>query len=161
MGLILVYSISGIALNHINDWNPHYQIEKINYSLVQDTRLSSDEVKALFSIEDNFMAAFDETPTRVKYFFNKNTTVVVDTKLMTAHFERVSRRPFFFWANKLHLNHLKGIWPFIADLFAVILILLAISGLFLVKHRWGITPRAWLFLSLGFLLPLIAQFYVK
>jgi hypothetical protein len=61
----------------------------------------------------------------------------------------------FFESNYLHYNTPRGLWTWFADIFAGALILLAISGLFILKGKKGITGRgAWL-TGIGILIPAI------
>jgi hypothetical protein len=56
--------------------------------------------------------------------------------------------------NQLHLNAPKGVWTIIADVYAIGLIVVALTGMFVLKGRTGITGRgAWL-VAAGILLPL-------
>jgi hypothetical protein len=55
--------------------------------------------------------------------------------------------------NRMHLNAAQGLWTWIADAFALSLITLAVTGLFVLKGPKGITGRgAWLTL-LGCAIP--------
>jgi len=55
----------------------------------------------------------------------------------------------------LHYNSIKKLWTWFADLFALSLIFLAVSGLFILRGRNGITGRgAWL-TALGMGVPLL------
>jgi hypothetical protein len=70
-------------------------------------------------------------------------------------FESVRRRPVFFEVNFLHYNTPKKLWTWYADIFAGALIVLALSGLFILKGSKGITRRgAWL-TSIGLIIPAI------
>jgi hypothetical protein len=57
--------------------------------------------------------------------------------------------------NQLHLNAPKGAWTIIADIYAIGLIVMALTGMFVLKGRTGITGRgAWL-VGAGVLLPVL------
>lgn len=57
--------------------------------------------------------------------------------------------------NFLHLNHPKKLWTWMADLYAVVLAILAITGLFVLKGKKGITGRgAWLS-TVGIIIPIV------
>ena len=58
-------------------------------------------------------------------------------------------------SNFLHLNAPKKVWTYVADVFAVALAFLAISGLFMIKGKNGITGRGAWMTALGILLPII------
>ncbi len=68
---------------------------------------------------------------------------------------RVRNRPLFSEVNYLHYNKPKKLWTWFSDLFAFSLILLAISGLIMVRGKKGIKGRNGLLLALGILIPLI------
>jgi hypothetical protein len=41
----------------------------------------------------------------------------------------------------MHLNHPKKLWTWMADIYAAVLIILAVTGLFVLKGKKGITGR--------------------
>ena len=60
--------------------------------------------------------------------------------------------------NFLHLNTPKELWTWISDLFAASLIILAITGLFMIKGKKGFNGRGkWLFV-LGIFIPILFLF---
>ncbi len=159
VGLTLIYGISGIAVNHIADWNPNYSIQKT--TIVLDSipkHLGKDEMTSfiLQAIGEtgNVKNSFRPSPNELEIFVEGNTiSVNYDTKTVTQ--EKFNPRFFIKETNDLHLNKPKGIWTYIADLFAVALMFLALTGLFILKGKNGITGRgAWL-TAIGFLIPLI------
>jgi len=56
--------------------------------------------------------------------------------------------------NRLHYNRVKG-WSPIADFFAGSLILLAITGLFIVKGKKGLAGSGKWYLLIGLLIPIL------
>jgi len=57
--------------------------------------------------------------------------------------------------NFLHLNQPRAWWTYMADLYAVALLALAVTGLFMLKGKKGITGRgAWL-TTVGVLIPVV------
>jgi len=71
--------------------------------------------------------------------------------------ERISKRPLFYQINFLHYNPGKW-WKYFSDIFCVALILVTITGLFIVKGRNGITRRGAILTAIGIILPLIFLF---
>ena len=68
--------------------------------------------------------------------------------------EIVRRCPVFYEVNFLHYNP-KHLWTWFSDVFCVALMVLAITGPFVLKDNKGITGRgAWL-TGVGVLLPLL------
>lgn len=158
-GLTIIYVISGVAVNHIHHWNPTYAIERLNSTVdlsgvdISDNNAITSVVlaqlgenaplKNIFRLDRNTLKIFVE---------NNNITVNLPTSSITE--EKSARRNILYQANFLHLNHAKKLWTWFADLYAVALGLLAITGLFVLRGKKGITGRgAWL-TAIGFIIPL-------
>jgi len=149
-GLTLVYAVSGVAVNHRADWNPNFVITRETVkpgSVNRDAPASGAfvaEVLDEIGLEGPVRGTFRPDPESVEIFL-EGTTVSVDLTSGEATFEQVRDRPILRAANFLHLNHPKKLWTWMADLYAVALALLAITGLFVLKGKKGITGRgAWL-----------------
>ena len=65
-----------------------------------------------------------------------------------------------FQVNALHLNNLKGAWTYVADLFAVALMMLAITGMTMMKGKPGLGGRGKWFVGAGLLIPVGAVIYM-
>jgi uncharacterized protein len=159
-GLTLVYSISGIALNHLDDWNSNYIIIRKEITVENPERfyrgISKPEVKELmkeFDEERNYKNHYFPEQGLIKVFL-KGGSIYINTETGNGLIEIVRRRPIFREMNYLHYNPQVS-WTWISDVFAGALIILAITGLFLIKGAKGITGRgAWLTV-LGILIPII------
>jgi hypothetical protein len=158
-GLIFVYCISGIALNHVNDWNPDFMIHKRTISL--DQSYTKDEVTIERIAE--FTAQVGEsapklhdfpTPDLVKIYY-ENASLLVDLSGRTGIYESVQRRPLFYQANVMHRNSLKG-WKWASDVFGVLLAFVTVSGWFMAKGKNGIGGRGKWFIAAGILPPIVA-----
>lgn len=154
--LTIVYGVSGVAVNHRADWNPSINQTKTTILIapVQGTGRDAIVKDALskLGITDKPRSTFQPDADTLRIFF-ENTVYSIDLPTGTVILERNMPRPVLKEFNDLHLNTPKGIWTWIADVFAVSLILLAITGLFVLKGRHGITGRgAWL-TAIGVLLP--------
>ena len=159
-GLTIIYSISGIAVNHVDDWNPNYSIVKDTLVIPNkiNTKNSSEElVKSLsnvFQIKDSAKSFFRSDPYSIEIYFNKKT-LTANLKTRVAILEKIDSRAILRESNFLHLNNPKKMWTWVADTFALSLILLAVTGLFMIKGKKGIKGRGkWLTL-LGILIPLL------
>jgi len=157
--MTVIYGVSGIALNHINDWNPNYIVtDEVVYSdLTKEIGVDKDKILSFLSTideADNYKKYYFPSDNKLKIFIN-NGSILVNTETGEARIEKLTRRPVFYQFNYLHYNNAKKIYTWFSDIFAVSLILLAVTGLFMIKGKNGITHRgAWLTL-LGILLPLI------
>lgn len=157
--LVIAYCISGIALNHIDAWNPDFQIVtkeiKIpkKYKVGEFTKEHALEVSKLVG-EDSFRIFDMPTPNQVKIYY-KEASLHIHLDDGRASYEKISRRPLFYQVNVLHRNSFKP-WKWVADIFALLLILINITGLFVLKGSRGLTGRGWWFIAAGALPPLIA-----
>ncbi len=157
--LTIIYSISGIAVNHSDDWNPNYSITKDTLIIPSSINLQASskdlpkKIIEIFQIKDSIKSSFKSSPVTIDIYFNKKT-LSVNLKKRIAILEKVESRTLLRESNFLHLNNPKKIWTWVADIFAVSLILLAVTGLFMIKGKNGIKGRGkWLTL-LGILIPL-------
>ncbi len=72
-----------------------------------------------------------------------------------------AKRPLLWDLNFMHLNSGKAPWTGVADAYAGVLILLAVTGIFLVKGRKGLAGRGGVLMALGFLLPVIYAVIIR
>ncbi|MBK8945189.1 MAG: PepSY-associated TM helix domain-containing protein [Ignavibacteriae bacterium] len=159
-GLIIIYSISGIAVNHVSDWNPNYSISKdtlVISSKIDSTFSTEKLTKNLteyFSIKDSIKSSFRSSPNSIDIFY-QNKTLSANIRTKIAVLEKVESRTIIRETNFLHLNHPKKLWTWIADLFAIALIFLAVTGLLMIKGKLGFSGRGKWFALLGILIPII------
>ncbi|MBS1775177.1 MAG: PepSY-associated TM helix domain-containing protein [Bacteroidetes bacterium] len=157
--LIIIYCISGIALNHMNDWNPDFIIDK---KMVQfHPKIARQSVNAALvaefsrSVNEAHVKVFDfPTDNQVKIYYD-NATLHINLETGMGHYEKVSKRPLFYEVNVLHRNSLVG-WKWISDIFAFMLIVISITGLIILKGKYGFKRRGVWFMVVGLLLPIAA-----
>ena len=85
--------------------------------------------------------------------FYKEKTYHVDLPTGKVMIESNVPRRVLYEMNQLHLNRAKHAWTYIADIYGIALILLAITGLFVLKGKLGITGRGGWLTALGALIP--------
>ena len=161
-GMTIIYAVSGIALNHKHDWNPNYIIEKRTF----DTQISvtrenlNDETaqEILENIPGDFRYKTYYYPSgNILTIFIEGGSVRVNSVAGRGEIEKISKRPLFYQMNFLHYN--PGVWwKYFSDIFCIMLILVTITGLFIVKGRNGITRRGAILTLIGVLLPLLFLF---
>ncbi|MFO7755319.1 MAG: PepSY-associated TM helix domain-containing protein [Bacteroidales bacterium] len=161
-GMTIIYAVSGIALNHKNDFNPNYVIDQRMFTTeISFTRDEGNEEKVQQLLEelgetDNYKTSYYPRGNKLTVFLIGGQAVV-DTQTGEGYVERISRRPLLYQFNFLHYN--PGIWwKWFSDIFCVSLILVTITGLFIVKGKNGITRRGALLTAAGIILPLIFLF---
>ena len=160
--LTLIYGVSGIAVNHTADWNPNYRLEKEFRKIDPVNATSRDEIISetlgKMNVDDELLNSFRPDPQTVQLFFD-GKTYSVDLPTGNVLVESTRPRRVLFEFNQLHLNAPKRAWTYVADLYALSLIVVAITGLFVLKGKNGITGRgAWL-TAIGVVIPLLYWVY--
>ncbi len=161
-GMCIIYGLSGIALNHRHDWNPNYIITEEEFQLA----LPSEEKEDNRSLSLYFLEQIGEegnyrTQTksgdRLRIYI-QGGTVNVNVVSGKGDIEKIRRRPVFYEVNFLHYNPPRKLWTWFSDLFAGSLIILAFTGLFIIRGKNGITRRGAWITGAGILIPLVLLF---
>lgn len=160
--LTVVYAISGVAVNHVEDWNPNYSVRHVERNVgdlgeIEDEHLAG-EVLGRLEIEATPKAAVRMTDAEYRIFLD-NRTLHVQTPSGAIVDEVIERRPGIFHVNFLHLNHAKGWWTWFADAYAVGLALLAMTGIFIITGKKGLGGRGRWLLIAGGVIPLLALLF--
>lgn len=157
VGLTFVYALSGLAVNHIKDWDPNFHQISVTHKL--DSPLPKNDQDAAQKILAQLGQSAKEP--EVYALDERHFEIVLDQR--TLHVDREARtvleegqRPRFFLrlANWLHLNRGKPAWTYIADGYAVLLLFLATSGLFMIAGRKGLVGRGGVITALGAIIPI-------
>ncbi|RMG45840.1 MAG: hypothetical protein D6718_06525 [Acidobacteria bacterium] len=156
-GTTLLYAVSGLAVNHVRDWNPSYRVERFEERFAPIPWTGREKVVAALvrslRLPGPPRETFRPAPERIRLFYD-GFSIDADLARGIARGERPVRRPLLHFANRLHLNQAGPGWTLFADLYAVCLAFLAASGLFILKGRAGFAGRGkWLALA-GLALPL-------
>ncbi len=156
-GLTIIYAISGIAVNHIDDWNPNYRQEKSQVTLKVGLPIEAEEFpKAILKQLGETrtpLSSYPASPTEYKINL-EGQDILVDTNQKVIHITKTHERFLLRDMNFIHLNHGKKLWSFVADGYAFILLFLAISGLFMVKGKKSALKRGKWWVLAGILIPL-------
>lgn len=156
VGFTVIYALSGIAMNHIDDWDPNFHATEISLPIApiaddvsdaEATRRLATAAGVTAKLDDVYRAG-DEV--RLSYADGTKLTAIGSTLTIQHRRDRL----FFRVADWLHATRGKQAWKFIADAYAVLLLYLAISGIFMIKGRLGLRWRGAALISLGLALPL-------
>jgi hypothetical protein len=163
IGTSLIYGLSGIALNHLNDWNPSYSVKltPFNTELNLSKGATDDTIIALVEKEGNglsYKSHYYPEEELIKIFLKGGSTILVRTTTGQGQSEFLEKRPVFYEANYLHYNP-NDWWMWFSDLFAVALIFLAISSFFMIKGNKGVTGRGGIYVAIGIILPILFLFF--
>lgn len=149
-GLTIIYAISGIAVNHIADWNPNYRIERVQSTINPEplTALAGDMLihKILGQLgEKGKVKGSYRTDETTLQIFVVNNNITVDLSSGEVFEEKNQPRKGLYQMNFLHINHAKKLWTWVADLYALALMIVAVTGLFILRGKKGLRGRgAWL-----------------
>jgi hypothetical protein len=162
-GATLVYAASGLAINHRGNWNPSYSVVREEFPAqpaYQGGALSEQQARALLEQSGrgaaSYLQHFAPNGTSWRIFF-QGGTATLDRDTLRLSVERLQKRPVLHLFNKLHYNPGRW-WTWFSDAFAVALILVAVTGLFLLRGRHGITRRGGLLVLAGLLVPGVLVF---
>ncbi|HET6334503.1 MAG TPA: PepSY-associated TM helix domain-containing protein [Polyangiales bacterium] len=157
VGLTFVYALSGLAVNHVADRDPSFDNYEWTHQLGgpisgSDSQISQRVLDAL-KIHDTPRDVYRSTDDTLDITFDKRTLHVT---LSQGSVLDQGQEPRFFLraANYLHLNRGKKAWTYVADTYAVVLLFLAVSGLFMIKGRQGLIGRGLVLVSLGAAVPI-------
>lgn len=159
IGMCLIYAISGIAINHRQDWNPNYDINKQSYHIegnISREFITKEKVLEILNAvgeKSSYKSHYFLSQDRLRIFI-EGGNVTVDLTTGDCTLETLRRRPLFFEVNKLHYNP-GVIWTWFSDAFCVALAFLAISGLFILKGKNGLKWRGTVLGLLGIIIPII------
>ncbi|MDX9940922.1 MAG: PepSY-associated TM helix domain-containing protein [Bacteroidales bacterium] len=160
-GMAIIYGLSGIALNHRHHWNPNYNITQETLQLEKPSQAKSGKALSLFFLEQ--IGEESEYRTQVPSgnnlkVFIEGGSLSVNLETGQADLEKIKKRPILNEVNFLHYNTPKKLWTWFSDLFALGLMILAISGLFILKGKNGITGRGAWITAAGLIIPLVLLF---
>jgi hypothetical protein len=164
VGLTLVYAVSGLVVNHRDDFNSNYSFERVEKRFepipVSDRDTMVAQLVERLRLPGPPKNAFRPRPEEVHLFYD-GWSVEADAVRGVALVEEPRERPFLRDANFLHLNEPRGAWTFVADAYALVLLFLAGSGLLMIRGKKGFLGRGKWFVSVGVLGPLLYLLAVR
>lgn len=155
VGFTIIYAVSGLAINHLADWDPNFtsysresRIPPIPADLPDAEAIARAEKALAVAGPRDVLRAGDEIHLD---WDNRSIVVYTDSGQVIDQ----GREPRFFLrvANWLHYNRGKKAWTYVADVYAVMLLYLAISGMFMLKGRLGLRWRGTLLVGIGIAVP--------
>ncbi|MBB5352706.1 hypothetical protein HNR46_002954 [Haloferula luteola] len=153
-GMVLIFALSGIALNHRDDWDPNFVIERqeIHRAPAAYDRETLQAWLVQAGISDPYRAHDFPSPRKIKVF-TRSGSLLFDLEAGDGDYEAIRRRPLFYQLNSLHRRSGTA-WKLYSDCFSMALIAISLSGLFLARGRYGFRWRGAALTALGLLAPL-------
>lgn len=160
-GMVLIYAISGIVMNHRDTINPHFSIERKEYKITEKlpdkAGMSKDKVLTLLQPlgeEGNYTKHYFPKTELMKVFLKGGSNLQINVQTGEAVYESVTHRPLIGAMSRLHYNPGKW-WTYFADIFAAGLIVITLSGIVMLKGNKGIIGRGGIELLTGILIPIL------
>ena len=144
-GMVLIYAISGIVMNHRDTINPNFSIERKEYKIAE--KLPGKE-------EGNYTKHYFPKADIMKVFLKGGSNLQVNVRTGEAVYESVTRRPLIGAMARLHYNPGQW-WTYFADIFAVGLIIITLSGVIMLKGNKGIIGRGGIEMIVGIVIPIL------
>ena len=157
VGLTFVYALSGLAVNHVSQWDPNFKSYERTHDIgpiAGDDAAASAKVLGALGITGKPRDVYRAAPTQLEITFDRRS-LHVDTA--SGHIVDEGQKPRFLLrvANWLHLNRGKKAWSYFADGYAVFLIFLATSGMFMLPGKKGLKGRGGLLVAIGAAVPIL------
>jgi len=161
-GMTIIYGISGIALNHhaARHWDPGLITRSTTLQYPETLRKadvdrsSIEKILEITGEKENYKQYYFPSQNQIMIYL-KGGHISVNMQTGSMQLTKVRNRPVFNELNYLHYNKPKKLWTWFSDLYAFGLILIAISGLFLIKGKKGIVGRGGILTLAGILIPLV------
>ena len=158
VGLTIIYAVSGLAVNHIADWDPNFHsyqtIHQLSAPLPQDDNAAAVLVLQRLRIATPPRQVYRAAADQLEIRFDRRALHV---NPLTGRVVDEGQKPRFLLrlANWLHLNRGKKAWTYVADAYAAGLLFLATSGMLILPGKNGLKGRGALLVLIGVAVPVL------
>lgn len=166
VGVILIYAISGLTMNHLKDFNPQYMISVDEYQadgkFPHIQNYTKDEVINLLKKveeEHNYTKHYYPNKSTMKVFLKNGSSFGLNTETGEVKYEALKKRPFFSQLSTLHYNPNKW-WTIFSDIFAGSLIVICVTGILMNKGKKGIIGIGGIEMLGGIIIPILILFFI-
>lgn len=160
-GIITIYALSGIFMNHRDSLNPSFSVEVTERPLpsafpADKAAVGRDDIDILLNQWDAADLYTKHYPSRgdIRVLLKGGSSVTIDMDARTATYEKIQRRFIISDMVKLHYNPGRW-WTWFSDIFAASLILITITGLIILKGKNGFWYRGAVLLVIGIIAPIL------
>ena len=160
VGLIIAFAISGIAQNHRKQWKPDkyvYEFKKVQTAFhLPKESVTKDSVEAFskqYELAD--MRQFDVRKDSTLVISYKDAEATIKLANGKGEVNVYKKRPVFAQLTFLHKNNGNLWWIWYSDIFSIGLIIIAATGMFLMKGKNSFKGRGWKFALAGLIVPII------
>jgi len=163
-GLLMAFSISGIALNHRQSWDPRdyvYESIELKIDLPKDRDAITEEFFGTWLKENKFDLKLRGLAWRrggYNLYFD-NAYAYINPFTGEGEIERFNIRPVLGQMVDLHKSN-DSLWLWYSDIFAISVLIICITGLIISKGKFGFKQRGWKLALVGVLIPSIMWFFI-
>lgn len=158
--MTIIYGVSGIVLNHRNSGGDASVIRR-SQAFTMDAPINKEKVTKQYVLqllsdleEPDFKQFYFPSDQEVMIYLNGGH-VTLNLNNGEGNIVKVRNRPVFREFNFLHYNKPKQLWTWFSDFFAGSMILIAITGLLILKGKNGIRQRGAILAGVGIIIPLV------
>lgn len=164
VGLIIAFSISGIALNHRQNFDSQeYTVRTVGVQLDLPSELSAITENYLKSetksLTENEFRGFRMVGDEVRVYF-KDAYAHINLQTGTGEIEYVETIPVLGQMTILHKTT-NSWWIWFSDVFGVGMLAIAITGMFISSGKNSFNKRGWKLAILGLIFPFIFLFLLS
>ena len=141
--------------------NPNFSIERKEYKIAEKLPgkegMKRENVLTLLQPlgeEGNYTKHYFPKADIMKVFLKGGSNLQVNVRTGEAVYESVTRRPLIGAMARLHYNPGQW-WTYFADIFAVGLIIITLSGVIMLKGNKGIIGRGGIEMIVGIVIPIL------
>lgn len=159
-GMVLIYALSGIYMNHRDTINPHYTVSRTEIVITDLPAQADMDKTAVLSlmervgVSERYTKHYFPKDNHLKVFLKGSSTLEADLATGSIVYESLRRRPLVSQMTTLHYNPGKW-WTWFSDIFAIALIVITITGLVMLKGNKGLIGRGGVELLIGVAIPVL------
>jgi len=162
IGLIISFAASGLMMNHRESWHPEKyttETKAITVTLPEEHLINEKfavDLGEKLGIDDKFRKhSIKKNSLKISY---ENHDVEIDMKTGKGEIVTFLKTPIISQTMKLHKNT-SNFWIYYSDIFALSLIVIALTGTIMVKAgKFSFKERGWKLALAGIIFPLIFLF---
>ena len=160
-GIICIYAISGIVLNHRSTFNPYNSVEISEATLppsvpTEREAIGERDIQAIVDAagEGGNYSKHYYSRGQLKILLKGGSSITADLHSRHMTVEKISQRVMIGNMVRLHYNPGRW-WTAFSDIFAVALLVITITGLIIVRGRKGFVGRGGVLFLIGVAVPLV------
>lgn len=160
IGMSIIYGLSGIALNHMKDWNPNYHVSIKEFVTELDLKKSPGVKENVLQLVDavdrkeNYKKHYYPDNKTIKIFLAGGSSIIANTETGEGYAEFLSKRAVFYQVNYLHYNPNRW-WMWFSDIFSGALIFFALTSFFMVRGKKGVWGTGGIYTLAGIIIPIL------